>query len=120
MNKKIFRRLVNNPLTLIFIVILAILETVTFMAQMTLLSRIVNQVFRLHEQLNNLVSLMLLLLSAIILHAAFVGLREVVARQWASGIKSRLREHLLIHLLQLGPSYSKTQQTGELVTVADE
>ncbi len=89
-------------------------------AQMTLLSRIVDRVFLTHERLVQEWSLLLLLLCAIVVRAGLVWGREVTAQQGAIRIKSELRERLLAHLLQLGPAYSRSERTGELVATANE
>jgi ATP-binding cassette subfamily C protein CydD len=120
MNKRNFRLLVQNNRALAILFTLGVLEAFIFIIQMTLLSKVVSQVFQAHSQLNSLGLLLFLLLSIIGLHAILVGCREWAARHVAIKIKAKLREGLLAHLLRLGPSYSKNQQTGELVTVLSE
>lgn len=49
-----------------------------------------------------------------------VWLVEVTAHAMATGIKSELRQRILTCLLDLGPVYASSQQTGELVNVLVE
>lgn len=119
-NKKIFRKLVRNPLSLVTVVALGILEALIFVVQMNLISQVVSQVFQLNEQLNHLGLLLFFLLIAIILHAGFVGLREFISRQSALAVKLKLRNRVITHLSELGPAYTRDQQTGELVAVTNE
>ena len=83
--------------------------------QMYLLSIIINDVFFLSEQPNT--SSLYLLLATIIARALLIWVRERLAQQKAVRIKSALRLKLFGHLLELGPSYTRSEKTGGLVAV---
>lgn len=99
---------------------LGILIAVVTIAQMTLLSRIVAGVFLAHETRERVSPLLLLLLGAILGRAVLVWSREVAAQQGAIRVKADLRARLLLHLLRLGPAYTRGERTGELVTTTVE
>src|SRR6266700_4863409 len=105
---------------LALLILFGILEAVATLAQMALLSQIVSRVFLGHAQLAQIELLLLLLLGAIGVRAGLVWVREVTAQQAAIRVKSALRLRLFAHLLQLGPAYSKSESTGELVATASE
>lgn len=52
--------------------------------------------------------------------SAVVWCSEVTAHRLATGIKTDVRQRLLTCLLELGPIYTRGQQTGELVNVLVE
>lgn len=83
--------------------------------QMYLLSIIINDVFFLSEQPNT--CSLYLLLATIIARALLIWVRERLAQQKAVRIKSALRLKLFGHLLELGPSYTRSEKTGGLVAV---
>jgi ATP-binding cassette, subfamily C, bacterial CydD len=83
--------------------------------QMYLLSIIINDVFFLSQQPKN--SSLYLLFATIIARALLIWVRERLAQQNAIKIKSALRLKLFGHLLELGPSYTKSEKTGGLVAV---
>lgn len=120
MKKKLFWQIKHVRGALTLTVIFGVLGAVATIAQMALLSRIVNRVFLTHEQLAQVEPLLLLLLGAIVVRAGLVWMREVTAQQGAIRLKSALRQRLFAHLLQLGPAYSKGERTGELVATVSE
>jgi len=101
-------------------VALGVLAAVATIAQMTLLSRVVDRVFLGHQALGRVASPLLFLLVAIVARAALVGAREVVAQRGAIRVKTDVRARLFAHLLRLGPAYCTGERTGELVTTAVE
>src|SRR5947209_13566483 len=112
MNKELFRQIRHARSALILTVIFAVLGATVMIAQMSLLSKIVSQVFLNHESLAQVSPLLLLLLGAIIVHAGLVWVREVTAQRGAIRVKAELRERVFAHLLQLGPAYSRDERTG--------
>ncbi len=106
MKKKLFWQIKHVRGALTLTVIFGVLGAVATIAQMALLSRIVNRVFLTQEQLAQVEPLLLLLLGAIIVRAGLVWVREVTAQQGAIRLKYALRQRLFAHLLQLGPAYS--------------
>jgi ATP-binding cassette subfamily C protein CydD len=105
---------------LILSVIFGLLSTIVLIAQMTFLSKIVNQVFLAHRNLAQVTLLLFFLLGTILVRAGFIWCREVTTQRGAIRVKAILRERLFAHVLQLGPSYCKNERTGELVATASE
>ncbi len=99
---------------------LGVLAALITIAQMTLLSGIVNDVFLLHKNLAQALAPLALLLGAISARAALLWGREVSAQRAAIRLKTSLRERIFAHLLRLGPAFSKGERTGELVAVVNE
>jgi ATP-binding cassette subfamily C protein CydD len=102
------------------IVLCGVLSTGALIAQMIFLSEIVSRVFLTHTSFAHAVPLILFLLTALVIRAAFVWGREMIAQQGAIRLKTELRECLFQHLLQLGPAFSRGERTGELVAAANE
>jgi len=120
MNKKLFLYAKPSRGILALTIVLGTLAAIVTIAQMTLLSEIVNAVFLSHNGLAQVLLPLMLLLGAIIARAALLWGREVTAQRAAIRLKAMLRERVFAHLLRLGPAYSKGERTGELVTVVDE
>jgi ATP-binding cassette subfamily C protein CydD len=120
MNTELFRHIKYLRRTLALTVMLGGLGALAVIAQMHLLSEIVNSVFLLHKSLTQIELLLVFLFAAVMLRAMFVWGREVVTKRGAIRVKSEMRERLLAHLLLLGPSFSRGERTGELVAVANE
>src|SRR5438874_7331034 len=79
-------------------IFLGVLAAAVTVLQMAFLSKIVNQVFWVHQSLYQFVPLIILLLGSIVLHAGLVWLRGMVAQHGAIRAKSELRERLFAHL----------------------
>ncbi len=101
-------------------IVLGTLGTLATIAQMTLLSGIVNAVFLSHKGLSQVLLPLALLLGAILLRAGLLWAREVSAQRAAIRLKASLRERVFAHLLHLGPAWSAGQRTGELAAVINE
>ena len=101
-------------------VVTGTLGALTTIAQMILLSEIVNAVFLSHWGLAQLLLPLALLLGAFILRASLLWRREVTAQRAAIRLKASLRERVFAHLLRLGPAWSSGERTGELVAVVNE
>lgn len=109
---------IRGPLVLVLALVL--LGTLAVIAQMALLSTIVSQVFLNNARLAGLESTMLLLLAVSLARAMLTGAHELAAKRMAIRVKSTLRTRFFAHLLRLGPTYSRNERTGELVTTAVE
>ena len=105
---------------LAFTVVLGLLGAIATIAQMSLLSTIVNAVFLLHKSLGQMLLPLTLLMGALIIRASLLWWREVTAQGAAIRLKASLREHVFAHLLQLGPAFNKGERKGELVAVINE
>jgi ATP-binding cassette subfamily C protein CydD len=120
MDRKLFAYCSAARSGLIFAVGLGVLGLGATIAQMVFLSRIVGQVLLAHARLEQLLPPLLLLLAVVALRAGFVGSRELAARRSAIKVKSELRRRLFTHLLRLGPSFCRSERTGELVATLNE
>ncbi len=120
MNKELFRWARQARGFLIATVSIGVLLALVLLVQMTLLSRVVSQIFIAHERLAQVIPLLLWLLGTIMVHAGLVWMREITAQQSAIRVKSALREQIFTHLFALGPAYSKGERTGELLATAGE
>jgi ATP-binding cassette subfamily C protein CydD len=105
---------------LAFTVVLGLMGAIATIAQMSLLSRIVNTVFLLHKGLAQVFLSLALLIGAILIRAGLLWWREVTSQRAAIRLKTSLRERVFTHLLQLGPAFSKGERTGEMVAVLNE
>ncbi len=105
---------------LAFTVVLGLLGAIATIAQMSLLSTIVNAVFLMHRGLGQMLLPLTLLMGALIIRASLHWWREVTAQGAAIQFKASLRERVFAHLLQLGPAFSKGERTGEMVVVLNE
>ena len=109
---------IRGPLALA--VAFALLGTLAVIVQMAFLSQIVSQVFLSNARITALWPALLFLLAVSVARATLTGTHELLAKRMAIGIKSTLRARLFDHLLQLGPTYSRDERTGELITTAVE
>src|SRR5689334_2849156 len=99
---------------------LGLLGALATIAQMTLLSEVVNAVFISRRVLAQELLPLLLLMGAILVRACLLWEREVIAQRAAMRVKSLLRERVFAHLLQLGPVWSVGERTGELAALLNE
>ncbi|HHN48268.1 MAG TPA: thiol reductant ABC exporter subunit CydD [Bacteroidales bacterium] len=97
------------------LVAFSLLMAAVVILQMYLLSVIINNVFFLSEPPKTYS--LILLFATIIARALLIWVRERLAQQKAVKIKSDLRLKLFSHLLELGPSYTRSEKTGGLVAV---
>jgi ATP-binding cassette, subfamily C, bacterial CydD len=120
MDKELFRQVRSARVSLGATVVLGTLVAVATIVQMVFLARVVDRVFLRGADLGDVSILLLSLLGAVVIRAALLWLREITAQQGAIRVKSELRERLFVHILRLGPAYTKGERTGELVTTTTE
>jgi ATP-binding cassette subfamily C protein CydD len=101
-------------------VAIAALAAALLMAQAWLLSDTVSRVFLERQSLSAVQPLLVALLVAIVLRSALIWGSDVVAQRAASRVKDRLRTLLTQHLLTLGPTYTRTERSGELANTVGE
>ena len=101
-------------------IVLGLLGAIATIAQLTLLSGIVNAVFLSHTGLAQVLLPLALLMGAFLLRASLLWAREVTVQGVAIRVKASLRERVFAHLLKLGPAFSKGERTGELAAVLNE
>ena len=120
MDKELLRRVRSTRVSLGTTVVLGILVAVATIVQMVFLSKVVDLVFLRGANLEEVETLLLFLLGAVVVRAGLLWLREITAQQGAIRVKSELRERLFAHVLRLGPAYTRGERTGELATTATE
>ena len=120
MNRDLLRQVKSVRIPLGCAVVLGVLGAGATIAQMALLSKVIDRVFLGGEGLEGARVLLLLLACAMVGRSGLLWLREVVAQRGAVRVKGELRERLFAQLMSLGPSYTKGERTGELVATAVE
>jgi ATP-binding cassette subfamily C protein CydD len=119
-NKELFRHAKRAKNFLFWTVILGVLGAVATIAQMVFLSKVVDRVLFSGEGLEQMMTLLLLLLGATVLRSGLLWLREIAGQRGAIHVKNELRKRLFAHLIGLGPSYTRGERTGELTATAVE
>jgi len=89
-----------------------------FVVQAILLSGVVDRVFRMGQTLRDVMPVFGLLLGLLLVRACLIWAQEVLAQRAASRIKGRLRQQLIAHFYALGPAYTRSERSGELVNAA--
>jgi ATP-binding cassette, subfamily C, bacterial CydD len=110
----------NRPaLTLLYLAVSAgFFAGALFVIQAILLSGVVNRVFRMGQTLSQVLPLLGLMLGLLFLRSCLIWAQEVLAQRSASRIKGRLRQQLIAHFYALGPAYTRSERSGELVNAA--
>jgi ATP-binding cassette subfamily C protein CydD len=120
MVRELLRQAPLAQVALVAVVIIGLMGTGATIAQMALLSQIVDRVFLGHRGLGQLHPALALLLGVIVARASVLWVREAVAQEAALRVKSALRARLFAHMLRLGPAYVRGERTGELAATALE
>jgi ATP-binding cassette subfamily C protein CydCD len=120
LDKRLLRLAGENRLALALTVGLGFLAGLFTIAQAGALSQVVNRVFLEHQSLQQVSSLLLVLLAALLIRALLVWGGELAANRVAQGVKNALRGRLLKQILALGPAYTSGEQTGELTSALVE
>ena len=110
----------NRPaLTLLYLAVGAgFFAGALFVVQAILLSGVVNRVFRLSQTLSQVLPLLGLMLGLLVIRSGLIWAQEVLAQRSASRIKGRLRQQLIAQFYALGPAYTRSERSGELVNAA--
>lgn len=89
-------------------------------AQAYFLSEVVNRIFIRQQAFSDVISLLVVLLGLALIRAAIIWSGDVLAQRSASRLKSDLREKLTQRLAILGPAYTQSERSGELVNTVVE
>jgi len=89
-------------------------------AQAWFFSRVVAMIFLEGATLKAAGSSLIMILGIIALRAVLQWFSEICAHEAASCIKESLRQHLMNHILALGPLYARGERAGEIITTAVE
>ncbi len=100
------------------IAFISLLIAAVVITQMYLLSIVISDVFLLNKVSNPMH--LYYLIACIALRSILLWVRERFAQQTAVSIKSGLRQNLFSHLIKLGPAYTRTGKTGELIAILME
>jgi ATP-binding cassette subfamily C protein CydCD len=116
------RRLLNHArdsrLPLAATILTGFLAGLLTIGQASALSQIVTRVFLGGQSLPDVAGLLRLILLIVFLRAILAWGGEVSANAVAVRVKSDLRRRLFDKILRLGPAYTRTERTGELVNAA--
>jgi ATP-binding cassette, subfamily C, bacterial CydD len=88
--------------------------------QAWLLSDVVNRIFILRQTLTDVLPFLFVMLLLAFVRAACVWSNDVLAQRSATHLKDRLRSDLTQRLFTLGPAFTRTERSGELVNTVIE
>jgi ATP-binding cassette, subfamily C, bacterial CydD len=97
-----------------------LLATGAVVAQAALLSRVLAGVFVQHDRLGDVAGALVLLLLAALVRGLCLLAADVLGQRASGRVKRLLRRRLVSRLLELGPTFSRGERTGQLVTTAGE
>jgi ATP-binding cassette subfamily C protein CydD len=93
---------------------------VCVVAQAYVLSDVVDRVFQKKQALADVTSLLGVLLALAFLRAGIIWISDVLAQRSASQLKGSLRQKLTQQIFALGPAYTQSESSGELVNATVE
>ena len=93
---------------------------VCVVAQATVLSDVVDRVFQKKQTLADVTALLGVLLMLAFLRAVIIWISDVLAQRSASRLKGSLRQNLTQQIFALGPAYTQSESSGELVNATVE
>jgi ATP-binding cassette subfamily C protein CydD len=98
----------------------AVLSAVLLVLWAIILADSINRLFLQAQRLEQISDLLLVLLILTLLRAALTYFTDLTAHEIAERVKSDLRLRLTTHLLQLGPSYTQNERSGELANTLSQ
>jgi ATP-binding cassette subfamily C protein CydD len=110
----------DSRLALAVTVLSGVLIGFLVIGQARILSQVVSTIFISGGKLLDVAGLLKILVIVIFLRALLVWGGEVTSKAVAVQVKSDLRNRLYKKLLDLGPSFTRDERTGELVNTAVE
>jgi ATP-binding cassette, subfamily C, bacterial CydD len=116
--RRLFRLAADVHGFLPMMAIYSLLIAAVVLCQMFLVSKIIADAFM--SAVAPAPAIMVLLLSTMFARSALLWLRERTAQKNAVTMKSSLRKEVFKHILHLGPSFTKSEKTGELVSLVME
>ncbi len=119
-NKRLLQYVKTMYLYVAAVGVLGLLVAFCIVAQASFIAHIVNNVFLLKQSLSQLQTALFILLGILILRALLVFGGDTITNAVSCVVKSDLRNRLFTHLFKLGPLYTKSERSGEIVnTTAD-
>jgi ATP-binding cassette subfamily C protein CydD len=119
-NRELINQAVRHRLMFFICILSGFFVGLAVIAQASLISRIINRVYLLHQPLTSLTGLFLILVPVICLRAGWVWLQNFSASRLAMDVKHSLRKTLFSHLLRLGPAFLNGEKSGEINSAAVE
>jgi ATP-binding cassette subfamily C protein CydD len=98
----------------------AVLNAILLVLWAIVLADSINRLFMLEQSLEQIGDLLLALLILTLLRAALTYFTDLTAHEIGERVKSDLRLRLTAHLLQLGPSYTQNERSGELANALSQ
>ncbi len=117
-HRRLFRLALGVRSFLTGMAVLSMLTAVVVIGQMYLISELIAGVFLF--SLSPGMGMLVIILLVILVRGLLTWLRERLAQQNAVKVKSAMRMKLFKHLLDMGPVYTRTGKTGELVALLTE
>jgi ATP-binding cassette subfamily C protein CydD len=120
MHRRLITLTRNSRLALTLTILTGFLAGILTIGQAWYLSLVIDGVFLGSRSLIQVLPWLRLLLFILSGRAFLAWINEVSANAIAVRIKTDLRERLFTHLLNLGPSFSRGERTGELTATVVE
>jgi ATP-binding cassette subfamily C protein CydCD len=120
MHRRLLTLARDSRLALTITILSGLFAGLLAIGQSYLISSTVNGVFLEKKTLLQVSGWMQFLLILIAARGLLTWVNELAANAVAVRVKTDLRERLFSHIIALGPSYSRTERTGELATAAVE
>ena len=120
LDQRLLKLASNLPLPILFSILFGFLAGICLILQAYSLSKIIHRVFLLQASLEDILSLLAGFLGLALLRAIFTWASDVSAQKLASDIKADLRHRLLKHIFAMGPSFTRKERTGDLISVLFE
>jgi ATP-binding cassette subfamily C protein CydD len=108
----------SSRIYLLLTVIFGFVRGGLIIAQAYYLSLVISGFFLGGYTLDKLRNQVPIILGIVLARAGLAYFSEVMAQQGSSTIKSGIRNHLALHLMELGPAFVQQERTGDLVTTA--
>ena len=117
-NQRLLHMLRQTGFLFPLVVLFGVMSGALVILQSLELSKIISSVFLDGQTLTEVSGLLRLFLLVIILRVLFTILNDTFAAAMAVKVKTNLRDLIMQKIDRLGPAYTHTQQSGELVTTA--
>ncbi|MGQ9644083.1 MAG: thiol reductant ABC exporter subunit CydD [Ignavibacterium sp.] len=114
-NKQLFNLTKNNSSKFFLLILFGLVASLFTIAQAFILSRTINNVFLLHQTLQQVFYLIIIYLSFSVAKAISIWLQNYFSSKVVFTIKKNLREQLTNKIKELGPLKLKSERTGEIV-----
>ena len=104
----------------ISVVVLSVIIGLLIIGQSLLLSRIITRLFIDNSALDEITTVIALVIGIIVLRAVLSMVHSIASAQLAIDIKHDLRERVVEHILSLGPAFTQRERSGELAVILND